>query len=75
MENYTRREVDWYGDTRYYNSNDDLHRIDGPAYEWKLGVKEWWIYDVEYSKPSHNRLVLFCILEPQKIDLRPVEEY
>ena len=33
--------VDSYGTRRYYNSADQLHRLDGPAVERSDGTKEW----------------------------------
>ena len=36
-----RIEVDEDGARRYYNTNGELHRTDGPAVEWALGEK-WW---------------------------------
>ena len=32
-----RVEVDEDGARRYYNTNDELHRTDGPAVEWAVG--------------------------------------
>ena len=37
------REVDRVGTVRYRNSDDQLHREDGPAYEHPNGSREWWI--------------------------------
>jgi len=37
-----RIEVDKWGTRRYFNSANQLHRIDGPAIEWAIGTKEWW---------------------------------
>jgi hypothetical protein len=94
MENYVKREVDYQGNIRYYNSKSDLHRLDGPAIEWIDGDKEWWVignrhrlngYAVSwrsvhkfwylknknYSKSCHNRLYLFSILEPRRVELAP----
>ena len=28
--------------TKWYNSKNELHRLDGPAIEWVDGSKEWW---------------------------------
>ena len=36
-----RIEVDTRGTRRYYNSANQLHRIDGPALECSNGHKEW----------------------------------
>ena len=37
-----RIEVDEDGSRRYYNTNGELHRDDGPAVEWSNGVKFWY---------------------------------
>lgn len=37
-----RTEVNEWGTRRYFNSANQLHRIDGPAIEWAIGTKEWW---------------------------------
>ena len=39
MENYNR--VDKNSDRIFYFLNDKLHRIDGPAVEYRNGYKEW----------------------------------
>jgi hypothetical protein len=43
MENYVKREVDDYGNIRYFNSKRVLHRTDGPAFEYKNGSRVWYI--------------------------------
>ena len=40
-----RIEVDDDGSRRYYNTNGELHRTDGPAVEWSNGVKFWYHND------------------------------
>jgi len=37
--------VDELGDVRWYNENDKLHRLDGPAVECADGHKIWWNND------------------------------
>ena len=37
-----RIEVDARGTRRYYNSANQLHRIDGPAVEWANGDNFWY---------------------------------
>ena len=37
------REVDRVGTVRYRNSDDQLHREDGPAVERSDGTREWWL--------------------------------
>ena len=97
MENYIRKKIDENGDIRYFDSknqfhrtngpafislNEDkewringlLHRLDGPAIEWGFGFREWWVSNKRYSKSKHNRLYLFSILEPRRIDLGPTED-
>ena len=41
MENYIKIEHNEYGDLHYLNSKNLLHRLDGPAYIWPNGRKEW----------------------------------
>jgi hypothetical protein len=43
-------EVDNRGTKRWYNEEDQLHRLDGPAVEWSDGDK-WW-----YQKGKLHRL-------------------
>ena len=40
-----RIEVDEDGARRYYNTNGELHRTDGPAVEWASGAKFWYHND------------------------------
>lgn len=40
-----RREVDEAGNVWYYNSKNELHRLDGPAIEWADGTKWWYQHD------------------------------
>lgn len=37
------REVDRVGTVRYRNSDEQLHREDGPAYECPEGTREWYL--------------------------------
>ena len=37
-----RVDVDMFGTRRYYNSNNQLHRMGGPAVEYVNGHVEWW---------------------------------
>ena len=37
-----RVEVDMFGTRRYYNSDNRLHRMGGPAVEYVNGHVEWW---------------------------------
>jgi hypothetical protein len=36
-------QTDQYGDRRWYNSEGELHREDGPAIEYIDGSREWWV--------------------------------
>jgi len=55
--------------------NGKAHRLDGPAITWANNeTDEWCINDETYSKSCHNRLVLFSVLEPQRIVLGSTEE-
>jgi hypothetical protein len=35
--------TDEYGDRRWYNSEGELHREDGPAIEWADGTRSWYL--------------------------------
>ena len=37
-----RVDVDMFGTRRYYNSDNQLHRMGGPAVEYVNGHVEWW---------------------------------
>jgi hypothetical protein len=64
---------------KYWYINCKLHRLDGPAIQYNNKGKYWWetnewrLNDIFYYKTQHNRMVLFFILEPRKIDLSPTE--
>ena len=57
---------------KFWYVNGQYHRLNGPAYEG-INAVTWWIKDKIYFKAEHNRLVLFSILEPQRIRLNPAE--
>jgi hypothetical protein len=59
--------------TKLWFSNGKKHRLDGPASVYNDGYKEWWINHHLYDKYEHNIIVLFSILEPQRIRLNPAE--
>ena len=42
LKNYAKVIVE-YGDKLYYNEKGQLHRLDGPAVEYKNGSKIWYI--------------------------------
>jgi len=42
LSNYYRKETDEDGNVRYYNKNNQLHRINGPAVIRKDGSKYWY---------------------------------
>ena len=42
MSEEVRREVDTYGNIRYYNKKGQYHRLDGPAVEYSDGTKDWY---------------------------------
>jgi len=43
LKNYSRIEVDEYGNKQYLNDEGNYHRLDGPAVEWSNGSKRWYI--------------------------------
>jgi hypothetical protein len=64
----------WSNGGKSWCINDKRHRLDGPAVEFSDGYKDWWLSDKPYSKSCHNRLYLFFILEPERIDINPTED-
>jgi hypothetical protein len=61
------------GDKSWY-INGRKHRLDGPAMIWSSRIRQWYIYNTRYSKSKHNRLALFLVLEPRRIDINPTEK-
>ena len=43
-----RREVDKYGTILYYNENDEVHRVNGPAVIWFNGTEGWYQNDKKH---------------------------
>jgi len=41
MKNYTTKNITEDGVVFYHNSKGKYHRLDGPAYIWPNGRKEW----------------------------------
>jgi len=54
--------------------NGQQHRLDGPSIVYETGQISWSINGYIYSKSKHNRLVLFFMLEPGKINLNLLKE-
>jgi len=60
--------------------NDCLHRLEGPALysdginTWYSKQTSWRLRHKIYSKTEHNRLVLFYVLEPRRINLNPIKD-
>ena len=52
-----RIEVDEDGSRRYYNTNGELHRTDGPAVEYFNGDRVWFINDEQLSEAEFNQAV------------------
>jgi len=43
LKNYLKIKIDEYGNKRYLNDEEQLHRLDGPAVEYSCGTKYWAI--------------------------------
>ena len=37
------KEINSFGEIRYFNEKGQLHREAGPAIEWSDGEKEWYV--------------------------------
>jgi len=68
LENYTIKQ-NINGRVYYINSENHLHRLDGPAIIWSSNSVAWFISHKKYSKYCHNIIVLFSVLEPERIIL------
>jgi hypothetical protein len=66
--------IEYNNGTKFWYLNDKIHRLNGPAVEWESGLNNWSLCDKLCPKASHNRLVLFSILEPRRIDINPAKE-
>ena len=62
--------VEWADGGKSWWVNGRRHRLDGPAF----GSNSWYIKGMFYSKSCHNRLYLFSVLEPRRIDINSTEE-
>lgn len=50
---YTYKET-ISGSTWYYDSDGDLHRLDGPAVEYADGTKEYWVHGWALGEKTYN---------------------
>ena len=47
-----RREVDGDGTVRWFNADNEYHRVDGPAIEYPDGSKKWYLNGKEVDAPG-----------------------
>ena len=67
--------VEYHNGAKEWCVYGQCHRLNGPAVEYAYrGGKEWYLKNKMYSKSCHNRLHLFSVLEPRRIDLNPTDE-
>jgi hypothetical protein len=66
--------IEWANGSAFWYINGKRHRLAGPAVKYFGRYEEWFINDQFYSNSNHNRLYLFSILEPQRIDLNSTED-
>lgn len=62
MSNYTRKETNEYGFTYYYNGKGQLHRLDGPAIEYRDGYKAWYVDGKRLSYYEFQSLIINKII-------------
>jgi hypothetical protein len=48
--------------TYWRNEQGQLHRLDGPAIEWR-SIKEWYVNGIKYSKQDHIIAVVMFLLD------------
>jgi hypothetical protein len=65
--------IEYSGKKGWWYVNGRRHRLDGPALVW-YDCACWAINGVDYKKTQHNALVLFSVLEPQRIEINPTKE-
>ena len=59
---YTYKNTDSLEVIRYYNSNYQLHRLDGPAIECPDGTSHWYLNDKYYDDKSYRKMPLIMFL-------------
>jgi len=69
LENGCYKEIEYYGDKKikifceyYFNSNFDVHRLDGPAEIWyrengEIESEDYFINDIKYSKEEFDKKI------------------
>lgn len=55
MQNYATKYTGPYVTIYFRNNLNTIHRLDGPAIEWRDGYKEWWINDYIYNEQDFNK--------------------
>jgi hypothetical protein len=65
----------WSNGSKEWHINGKTHRVDGPALIYVEGIRQWYINGEPMFKVKHNRLILFSILEPKRMDLNPTEDW
>ena len=50
-----RKEVNDFGEIKYYNEKGELHREDGPAVITISGSKKWYLNGKEYTQDEYNK--------------------
>lgn len=55
-----KKQNNWLEQTRtnrgryYWNDEDDLHRLDGPAVEYKDGTVEYWVHGCPLDEKTYK---------------------
>jgi len=49
--------VDENKNIHWYNDEDQLHRLDGPAVEWPDGDKEWYVDGKKMTEKEFNEYI------------------
>ena len=45
-----KNKIDNFGNKRWYNEKNQLHREDGPAMIWEDGSKFWWLNGLKHRE-------------------------
>ena len=63
--------VDKNGNKRWY-ANDQLHREDGPAIEWAIGLQEWYFKNIFVGYGDHPNPELWARLTSTEVNGGPL---
>lgn len=74
--------AEWSTGSKYWFKNGKYHRLGGPAIEFSIGRKEWWLEHQEYSQINLKDFIIldhykgkFAIMWYKLLDKDEIFEY